>query len=122
MVFLSGYPIGIIALGWSNNTDYATQNSEAGEIATIRFSKNSEYSDFSFVEDDCEIANTNGEILQSEYTTLGNFVSDAIVSIPDTTTIPNNEILFPVMITDLENVGSVNFKIHYDAEVLEFAN
>lgn len=45
---------------------------------------------------------------------------DATISIPNLTATVNNDILIPVNITSLENVGSITLNLKYDSQIISF--
>ena len=48
------------------------------------------------------------------------FAQDATISIPDITAAANTEVLVPLTITDINNVGSASLRVTYDTDVLTY--
>jgi hypothetical protein len=118
--FTSGATGGIITLGWF---DINPLNIVSGTLVNLEFTYNGNSTDLIFNTSQCEISNSVGNPIFASYT--NGHVDIDLNSIPKFTlkkviAVPGSEIVVPLDVRKLENIGALSLKINYNASVLSY--
>jgi hypothetical protein len=118
--FTSGAAGGVITLGWF---DITPLNIVSGTLVNLEFTYNGNFTELNFNTSQCEISNSVGNPIFATYT--NGRVDIDLNNVPklklgQVEAVPGSEIVVPLDVQKLQNIGAISLKVNYNTSVLTF--